>query len=607
MTVRLSRLHVVLAIILAIGALSAVAAWSALHGSDSEGLASQISRRVASLHVKPGTVELTARKALRVRNAVVAADFATAERITADVLAHSQLQNWRYYPFDAFIDSVTYETAPEFGRRLSEWIAKNSTDPIPLLLRAQYHVETGWTKRGHDFAANTSSERMNAFAEHMTKALADINAAIRLDNRNPYSFWLKLRILQGNGLSQGFLAAFDDAIKTHPAYYRLYDISLSTLQPRWGGTIAAMYAFVDKYAGNAPQFSPLKLLYLDLYRYLLSTASVGCGARGGDREKCVVAVMQKVVTPALEQHVVAALQLYDHTDRYQFGLAVKRTVSSMLATSGGDTYAGAILELAASNMHSDTQLSEDKPGSPGNYVIDELVAESWHHKGFYQNEIVKYKEALIHARSQLFPSEEEKSSAIAYVFEKLSAAADKQHQLVDMIAFEKTAVALGLPWDQHYICYAYYKLKHYAEAVRACTDAINSTGNSVAWYWRGVAYRDSGKPGDAIRDLTKVADSDGYFAASAAIDLSMIYFNHHQNQGALRVLNKYVFLYDPNRTTRSDVAVSYNNRCYAYMQLGELQKALSDCTQSLKYGSIPDAFRKQQELVKRLGAHEKGP
>lgn len=602
MNIRIRRVHVIGALFIAAGAVLAAAAWSALHRPDSESLSSQISRRFASLHIKPATIESTAHKALRVRDAVMAADFATAERITVGVLAHSQLQNWRYYPFDAFVKSVTYEPASQFGQRLSGWVAKNSTDPIPLLLRAEYHLETGWAKRGHDFAANTSAERMAAFAAHMAKALADINAAINLDDRNPYSFWLKLRILQGNGLSQAFLAAFHDAVAKHPAYYPLYDIALSTLQPRWGGSTAAMYAFVDKYAGNAPGFSPLKLLYLDLYRYLLSTASVACGTRGGDREKCVVAVMQKAVTPALEQHVVTALQLYDHSDQYQFGVAVKQIVSDMLRTTGGDTYAGAILELAASNMHSDTQLREDKPGGRGNYVVDELVAESWHHKGSYQNEIAKYDEALIHARSQPFPSEEERNSAIAYIFEKLSAVADKRHQFVDMIAFEKAAVTLGLPWDRHYICYAYYKLKHYAEAVQACTDAINSTGNSIAWYWRGVAYRDSGKPDNAIRDLAEVADSEGYFAISAAIDLSMIYFNRHQNQNALRVLNKYKFLYDPNRASRSDMAISYNNRCYAYMQLNELKRALDDCTQSLKYGSIPDAFRKQQELVKRLGA-----
>jgi hypothetical protein len=40
------------------------------------------------------------------------------------------------------------------------------------------------------------------------------------------------------------------------------------------------------------------------------------------------------------------------------------------------------------------------------------------------------------------------------------------------------------------------------------------------------------------------------------------------------------------------------------MQLGKLNEALDDCTASLKYGAIPDAFSKQQELVKRINAKE---
>jgi tetratricopeptide (TPR) repeat protein len=116
-----------------------------------------------------------------------------------------------------------------------------------------------------------------------------------------------------------------------------------------------------------------------------------------------------------------------------------------------------------------------------------------------------------------------------------------------------------------------------------------------------MAYRDAGNMDDALRDFAQVADSDGHFSSSAAIAMSMIFFDRSDNQGALDILNKYTFLYDANRTIKSDVAVAYNNRCYAYMQLGRLEKALNDCTRSLTFGSLPDAYRKQQELVKRLG------
>ncbi len=177
-----------------------------------------------------------------------------------------------------------------------------------------------------------------------------------------------------------------------------------------------------------------------------------------------------------------------------------------------------------------------------------------------------------------------------------------------MIAYEKAAIALGNDTEeQHFICYGYYRLKAYEDAVRACTETIdNQPANVQARYWRGVAYRDSDRPDAALRDLTVVAESESDYRTDAAIDISMIYFNRNDNESALAVLNKYKYLYDPNTNNKSGMAVSYNNRCYAYMQLGKLKDALADCTASLKYGSIPDAFRKQQELIRRLNAHEVG-
>jgi tetratricopeptide (TPR) repeat protein len=587
------------------------AAVGRLRFSDTPGdaLAADISKRFAELDIKPSTADFTYKKGLALRTAVRGGDFVIANEITNDVVSHSQIENWRYHPFENFIAAAFATIDPALEPRLTEWIAKEPVNATPLLLRAQYYYTAGWAKRGHNFAQKTDRARMGGFVGLMAKALADINAAIRLDDHNPYSFYLRLRILEGDGLSKEFASTVEDAVGKYPTYYPLYEIALSTLQPRWGGNIPAMYAFVDKYAEGAPEFSPRKLLYLRLYQLLLSTSSVSCTALGRDRDKtadCIRAVMQTAVQPRLEQQVLTALQLYDHTDHYQFGIAVKPIVDDMLHTTAGETYAGAALQLAASSMHSDTQLKEDKPESQNNYVVDELVAESWHEKGFYQNEVSKYQEALSDARGATFPSEEEKDLAIAFIYEELSEAAGREHQYVDEIAFEQAAVTLGVTWDEHYVCYGYYQLKRYAEAATACTAAIDSTGNPNARYWRGRAYQQAGMLDEALRDLADVADAETQFAASAAIEASMIYFKRNDNQGALNLLNKYTFLYDPNRTTKADVAVSYNNRCYAHMQLEELPQALDDCTESLKYGSIPDAFRKQQELVKRLGAQGKG-
>ncbi|MGB7255646.1 MAG: hypothetical protein WBC94_18815 [Xanthobacteraceae bacterium] len=578
--------------------------------SSSSEVATAINVETAKLNIKPRTIELTSEKATRARNAIKRGDYATASKITAEVLANSRLQIWRFYPFSDFIQGVADVSDPVFESRLNEWAAQNKSDAVPLLVRAQYYYAMGWFDRGDHFAKDTKTDHLAAFKDYMTKALADVDAAISLNDRIPFDYYLKLRILHGSGSSENFERAFQEAIAKYPDFYSLYDIALGTLDPRWGGTIDKMYDFVDQYAGRATQFSPLKLLYLSFYRDLLNFASSVCASNGSDLDQwtqCVAAAMQRIVKPQLEDQVVTALQLYDHSDRYLFGIVVERILFDMLKADGSGLYSGAILQLAASAMHSDTQLKEDKPGG-NNYVIDKAVSESWYLKGFYDNALQKDREALADAEAATFPGQEEKDVAVAGIYEYIGGDYNKLNQYADMIAYEKAAIALGNDTeDQHFICYGYYRLKAYDDAVRACTETINNQpANVQARYWRGVAYRDLGQPDAALRDLTVVADSENDFRTDAAIDISMIYFNRNDNESALDVLNKYKYLYDQNTNNKSGVAVSYNNRCYAYTQLGKLKEALADCTASLKYGSIPDAFRKQQELIKRLNAHEVG-
>jgi tetratricopeptide (TPR) repeat protein len=343
----------------------------------------------------------------------------------------------------------------------------------------------------------------------------------------------------------------------------------------------------------------------------LNAASVACTPKWRDREamaQCVGAGMEKTVTPRLDSQVLAALQLYDHTDKYQFGLVVEDILFDMLKTAGGDAYAGSILQVAANSMHSDTQLKEEKPDH-NDYVIDKAVSESWYVKGFYDNALQKDREALKDVEATVFPGEQEKDLAVAGIYDYIGGTYNKLNQYADMIAYEKAAVALGDRTDsEHLICYGYYQLRDYDAAVEWCTKTLEDRSkNMQGRYWRGRAYADSGRADAAAADLTAVAESEDNFRTSAAINLSMIYFNRKDDRGALDVLNKYTYLYDPSTQNKSDLAVSYNNRCYAYMQLGELRKALDDCKSSLRYGSLPDAIRKQQELSRRLGVQEERP
>jgi tetratricopeptide (TPR) repeat protein len=72
-------------------------------------------------------------------------------------------------------------------------------------------------------------------------------------------------------------------------------------------------------------------------------------------------------------------------------------------------------------------------------------------------------------------------------------------------------------------------------------------------------------------------------------------------QGELEFFRKYPFVFDTELQPPDDLAIAYNNRCFAYMKTGQLEKALEDCNTSLRYGRLPDAMQKQQQLLKQLG------
>jgi hypothetical protein len=90
---------------------------------------------------------------------------------------------------------------------------------------------------------------------------------------------------------------------------------LRTYEPKWGGSIPAMYAFVKQYADPAPAYSPLKMLYLGLYSSLLNAASIACQSSPRNTDQtadCIKDAMGKIVTPELESKALDSFRLYDH-------------------------------------------------------------------------------------------------------------------------------------------------------------------------------------------------------------------------------------------------------------------------------------------------------
>jgi tetratricopeptide (TPR) repeat protein len=362
-----------------------------------------------------------------------------------------------------------------------------------------------------------------------------------------------------------------------------------------------MYAFVERYGADAADGSPRQLLPLQLYRYLLASAGTTCYQKSGDAYlSCFQDFVRQTVRPGLDDSAARALRAFGRANAFETNAAVSEILSAMISQSGADAYSGRLLQVAADSYGVDPRLVQTP--AVDNYVIDELVASSWLFKRFYDNAITKYREALDHLPATRFPTPEQKDLATAEIYENLTMIYSKYQRPADMVDAATTALALdGKASNRIYLCFGNYQVKRYDQAVEECSKITADPNSGVeAHYWRGLVYQAMNESDKAIDDFLVVANSQENRRAGAAIELSMIYFNRKDNKGALDILNRYLYLYDPAITSKDDVAVGYNNRCYAYMELGELRKALDDCNASLQYGSIPDAFKKKEELVARL-------
>jgi len=573
-----------------------------------QSVAALVAQRLASLQVPARKAILPSDLALQAESAIKHGDFATASRIGNAVLASSKLTGWRFYPFDAFMDTIVGPgNDPQLEWHLHEWREHDPQSALAYLISAQYFKTTGWAVRGSDEDNEVPAKDMLLFVDDLATAATYARESITLNPHIPWSYLLLLRTVSGNGQSALVEAVFQQAVNAFPTYYEPYRQRLYTLTPKWGGSVRAMYAFVNYYAGRAPASSPLKLLYLQLYGYLADAAWMNCQSlEGAGSTGCMQTQMSSMVSRDTGADVLQALRLYKVSDPVAYSNALWPILGAMVSLPRSNDWSGlgAVLQMAGSVTGSDEQLS-DRPGH-NNYVLDDIDARIWAQIGNSANVEQKFGEAISDIEHMTFASEAQKDEALAAVYDDMMAFAENNAQWVNVIAYQAAANTIGgsnhsdMAWKS---CVAYFELKLRDEAVKECTRVIESDGNYMqAHYFRALSYEAMHDWDPALADFTPIADgADNWYRVGAAQDMSYIYGEKHDYAAELTSLNQHAYLFDPALQAPGDLAVSFNNRCYAYMQLGHLHEALADCTASLKYGHIPDAYRKQLLLMARLG------
>lgn len=573
--------------------------------SPSQSLAAIVAEETAQLHLKSHAAGSATDKALSAADALRQGDYRTADALAREVLGQSKLQAFSFQPFNRFVDHLSQGGDPEYLDGLNKWIAAEPSSATALLLRADYYRNTAWRIRGEEFSSHVPEAHARQFADYLGRAEQDVRRSIALDPKVPSAYRLWLQVMGAQADAQKLDAAFSESIAHFPDYYELYRIRLRFLAPKWGGSAEAMHQFVNLYAGRAPESSPLKFLYMELSANLLNAAAIECSSLQHEAlTVCINTYMNHYVTGGLADGVAKALSLYKFSDPIQYSNALWPILGDMISSGGDSTSINTVLQLAADAMGSDNQLIHE-PGH-NNYVLDDITARIWSGLDNPANVDQKFKEALDDVERMSFQSQDDKEAVTATIYEDMAWVARVTRQYARVIVYHdaaNTVAGINHGGHQYLKCFAYYKLNHYQETVDECTALIDTRRDvAEAHYYRARANESMKNYDAAIAEFTPIADDGSEFLirTASAIEIEHMTALRGNYAGELKVFEKYPFLFDTDLQEPDDLAIVFNNRCFAYMKLGQLQKALDDCNTSLKYGRLPDALQKQQQILKML-------
>jgi len=564
-----------------------------------------VAEEYASLNIKPHSAELTTDKALRAADALRRGDYQAAESIAGEILTRSKLQAFSFQPLDRFITHLCPGNEPGYLDGLNVWVKSRPQSALAHLVRAKYFYDTAWLIRGEDFSAAVTPEHKEQFDENLGRAEDDIRQSIKLDSNIPWSYFLRLQIAEvrdaPNDIEQVFLAATSH----YPEYYPLYRLRLYYLEPKWGGSAAAMRQFVALYAGGVPSSSPRNLLYMQLAANLLDDAWVECRQLKHELlTACMDAYMNRQVGGTMADGVTKALALYKFTDHVQFSNALWTILGDMVNAQGNNQAINSLLQLAAEAMGSNNELIQDEKHN--NYVIDEVTARVWAKLDNSNNVEQKFREAIDDVEHMTFANEDDKAVVLGDIYDHMAWVARGAGQYIKVIAYHDAANATGgmnRGGTQFNKCFAYYQLRHFQEAVDECTLVIDSHRGSLrAHVYRAWANEALKKYDAALAEYRDIADngSENSLRTNGVINLDHVYSLLGKTDEELATFDRYPFVFDAEIQSPEDLAIVFNNRCYVYMKLGQPRRALDDCNTSLRYGRLPDALHKQQELQKLL-------
>jgi tetratricopeptide (TPR) repeat protein len=162
-----------------------------------------------------------------------------------------------YWPSDA---AESFESAePELFPALDAWIAATPGSFAPYLARGSHWIGVMWARRGARFRADTPDADLQAMEKASKRALADLDQALALHPKLVAAMRMEMRAALPTSDDDLASRMRTMAFAACPGCLLVRTTYLNSLTPRWGGTYAAIQAFVGTLSPSVnPRFAALR-------------------------------------------------------------------------------------------------------------------------------------------------------------------------------------------------------------------------------------------------------------------------------------------------------------------------------------------------------------
>jgi tetratricopeptide (TPR) repeat protein len=141
---------------------------------------------------------------------------------------------------------VFYSADATLESKYDAWIVQFPRSYVAHLARAIYYKKVGQERRGGDYIGNTTAEQLRGMEVAFGKASQDLRASVALDDKPLLTYFHAMDIPRYLGGATEVRELLELSNKVDRDNLIVREKYMTTLEPRWGGSVEQMYAFLDE-------------------------------------------------------------------------------------------------------------------------------------------------------------------------------------------------------------------------------------------------------------------------------------------------------------------------------------------------------------------------